>query len=92
MALPETWPGNGERESTSSYATAITAHATNPIDSNSARPRALYVGTTGNVAVKFTGSSTTVVFVAVPAGTVLPIRPTHLVSVTTTASDIVALW
>ena len=92
MALPETWPGNGDRESTSSRATALTPHATDPIDSNSARPRALYVGTTGNVAVKFLGSSTTVVFTAVPAGAILPIRPTHLVATTTTASDIVALW
>lgn len=92
MAAPETWPGIGDRDSTSSRCTTITPHAADPIDAGGSRPRALYVGTTGDVAVKFLGDSTEVVFVAVPAGTLLPIRPTHLVATTTTAGDIVALW
>lgn len=92
MALPETWPGIGDRESTSSYATAISGHASNPIDANGARPRALWVGTGGDVSVKFQGSATAVMFSNVPDGSLLPIRPTHLVSPATTASGIVALW
>jgi hypothetical protein len=92
MAAPEQWPGVGDRDSTASYATALTAHAANPIDAAGARPRALWVGTGGDVAVKFAGSATEVVLANVPDGTLLPIRPTHLVSVTTTAADIVALW
>jgi hypothetical protein len=91
MAAPEQWPGVGDVNSTASYATALTPHASDPIEANGGRPRALYVGSTGDVAVKFSGG-TTVVFANVPDGTLLPIRPSHLVATTTTASDIVALW
>jgi hypothetical protein len=53
--------------------------------------RALYVGTTGNIKVTMQDSGT-VLFTAVPAGAVLPIRVTRVWSTTTTASTIIALW
>ena len=51
---------------------------------------ALYVGTAGNVAITWvTGGNNT--FVAVPAGTVLPVRASKVLSTGTTAINIVAL-
>lgn len=52
--------------------------------------RAIYVGTAGNLAVK-AGTQTTVTFVGVPAGTLLPISPDYVMAATT-AADIVALY
>ena len=54
-------------------------------------PRAIYVGTTGNVAA-VDSDGTAVTFVGVPAGAFLPIRPTRINNTNTTASDIVALY
>lgn len=54
--------------------------------------RALYVGGYGDVAVTMMGDGGTVTFTAVPAGTVLPIRVTQLLSTGTTATSVVALW
>ena len=53
--------------------------------------RALYVGGAGNVNVT-TVDGNTVAFNSVPAGTFLPVRVTHVLSTSTTATDIVALW
>jgi hypothetical protein len=52
--------------------------------------RALYVGTTGDVTVD-TPNQTDIVFVGVPAGTILPLAVLR-VKAATTASDIVALY
>lgn len=54
--------------------------------------RGLYIGGTGDVAVKCAGSSTAVTFVGVPAGTILPVRATQVMSTNTTATNIVALY
>lgn len=53
--------------------------------------RALYVGTSGDVEVTMKGGGD-VVFNSVPAGFVLPVVVTHVLSGSTTASNIVALW
>ena len=52
----------------------------------------LYVGETGNVAVILAGGDTSVIFVAVPAGTILPIQCKRVKSTGTTATSIVALF
>lgn len=54
--------------------------------------RGLYIGVGGDVAVRcVNSSSTTVTFVGVPAGTILPIRVTRVMAATT-ATSIVAIY
>ena len=53
--------------------------------------RALYVGGAGDLSVVMAGKENTVVFVGVPAGSLLPIRVSQ-VKAATSATDIVALY
>lgn len=69
-------------------AAAVTASDTTVL----AGVRSLYVGGGGNVAVRFPGNSTAVVFTAVPAGAILPIQAERVMSTNTTATAIVALY
>lgn len=72
---------------------ATRAFAVTPDDGNdlSFVTRALYVGTTGNVAVVTAGDDT-VTFSSVPAGAVLPVRAKRIRSTGTTAGNIVGMW
>ena len=66
------------------------ALAVTPSDSTVlANVRGLYVGGTGDVAVTMLGGAA-VTFATVPAGTVLPIRVSHVMAATT-ATNIVAI-
>lgn len=76
-------------ESPAEHAFAITKHDTNLLTSNT---RALYVGGAGDVTVDMVGGETSVLFSAVPAGTVLPIRATRVKSMGTTATSVVGLY
>lgn len=51
--------------------------------------RAIYVGTTGDVSIETYGG--TIVFVGVPAGTILPVVCTRVNATGTTADDLVGL-
>lgn len=73
-----TIPGHGAVAVTTSDATVI------PMT------RALYVGTTGNVAVRM-GDGMTITFSTVPVG-ILPIQVDMVLSTGTTASNIIALY
>lgn len=78
-------------------APATGAAAVTPSDSAdlAARPRAIYVGTGGDLAVTMldaTGAAANVVLPDVPDGALLPIRPTRVLAAGTTASGLVALW
>ena len=53
--------------------------------------RLIYVGTTGDVAVTMVDGST-VVFVACPAGMLLPIVATQVLSTGTSASNLVGIY
>ena len=53
--------------------------------------RALYVGGGGNINVVMAEDDNTVLFTAVPQGTILPIQVTQVLSTSTTATLIVAL-
>jgi hypothetical protein len=52
-------------------------------------PRALYVGTGGNIAVKLRGDGDTILHKNVPGGSILPVCVTHVMATNTTATDIV---
>ncbi|AYD02207.1 hypothetical protein [Neorhizobium sp. NCHU2750] len=67
---------------------AVTPHASNDLGFVS---RAIYVGGAGDIAAVDV-SGNVVVFKAVPAGTLLPIRVARINAVNTTATNLVALW
>lgn len=67
---------------------AITPHASNDLGFVS---RAVYVGGAGDIAAVDVDNNP-VVFKAVPAGTLLPIRVRRINAVNTTATSLVALW
>ncbi len=53
--------------------------------------RAIYVGVTGNVSVLML-SGQVLTFIAVPAGTILPVSGSRVNSALTTAASMIALW
>jgi hypothetical protein len=70
------------------HAAAITPHDTNEL---TAVTRGIYVGGAGNVAVITIGGET-VVFIAPPVGTVIPVQAKIVKSTSTTATSLIALW
>lgn len=54
--------------------------------------RALWIGATGNVAVRMATDGVTATFVGVPTGTILPVQCDRVLSTGTTATSIVAMW
>jgi hypothetical protein len=54
-------------------------------------PRAIWVGGAGDLQVVGTTGASPIVLKAVPAGTLLPISPTQVMSTLTTATSIVGL-
>jgi hypothetical protein len=54
--------------------------------------RALYVGAAGNITVDMADGGSSVLFVAVQGGTLLPIQVTRIYATGTTATSIVALY
>jgi hypothetical protein len=82
----------------SSHAPSLASPATNGVavtasDSTdlAQTSRAIYVGGAGNVAAVMLGG-TVLTFVAVPAGTILPIRATRINSTNTTATSMLSLY
>jgi hypothetical protein len=80
-----------------SYGNGLDTPATNwfaitPADGTdlAAKPRAIYVGGAGNLAIS--NGIQTATLVAVPAGSLLPIRPDRVLSTGTTATNIVGLY
>lgn len=69
---------------------AVGAYAVTPHDTNVQNARALYIGTSGDVAVVTRGRSTSVIFQNCPVG-ILPVQVTKVLSTGTTASDILGL-
>ena len=71
---------------------AYDASSVTPADDGALRPtRALYIGTAGDMKVDMALGST-VTFVGLIGGTILPIPVTRVYSTDTTASNIVALY
>lgn len=61
-------------------------------DSTIVNCRAVYVGTSGNIALVLVEDSSAVTFKNVASGTLLPFACNKIMSTNTTASDIVALF
>jgi hypothetical protein len=63
---------------------ATTAAAVTPSDSTALTSRAVWVGGAGDLSVRLSGApSTTVVFTAVPAGSLLPVSVVRIMAATT---------
>lgn len=60
-------------------------------DAGQVVPKGLYIGSAGNVRVRPVDDTTTVDFLNVPAGTILPVRARRVLATGTTATNIVAL-
>ena len=71
-------------------ASAIRSAAVTPSDSTALSFRALWIGTTGNVAIKHNPSDSAVTYSNVPVG-ILPVSGGIVMSTNTTASNIVAM-
>lgn len=80
---------NQPESATTAYASGETGGAVAPSDSTVLDFNALYVGVVGDIVVTVGGVDLT--FVAVPAGTILPVRGTKVKATGTTASSIVWL-
>lgn len=75
-------------------ATAVDAQAVTPSDSatlTNGACLALYIGVAGNVAL-VTSQGTTVTFVGLNAGSILPVRTNKVLATGTTATSILALY
>lgn len=70
-------------------AIAVTPHDTNPLTDI---PKALYVGTTGNITLRGVDGGGDTLWKNVPAGALLPIRAQYVRATGTTAADILALY
>ncbi|HZV17992.1 MAG TPA: hypothetical protein VFF84_04795 [Sphingobium sp.] len=67
---------------------AITPHATNEIDP---LPKAIYVGTGGDITLRAADGQADVVFKNVAAGQIIDVRVRYIRAAGTTAADIVGL-
>ena len=76
-------------ESPAFSAFAVTPHDTNDLAYTT---RGLYVGVSGDVKVDMAGSGTAVVFTALAAGVVHPLRVTRVYDTDTDATNIVAVY
>lgn len=69
-------------------AAAITPHDTNAL---AAVTNGIYVGGTGAITLRPVNSPADVVFTAIPVGSILPIRASHVRATGTTATNLVGL-
>jgi type 1 fimbria pilin len=73
----------------STRALAVTPHDSNPLTDI---PKALYVGTAGNITMRGVNGTTDALWKNVPAGAVLPFRAQYVRATGTTAADMLALY
>lgn len=89
-------PATDQFSSTSEtlVAPADNAVAVSPSDSTDLTyvSRAVYVGGAGNMVVTMAGGGSNVTFTGIQAGSILPIRVSRVLSTSTTATSIVAIY
>jgi len=78
--------------SDSSHIPAKFAEPVVPDTDFSSPSRGIYVSGAGDISAVMYGDGATVIFVAVPAGSILPIRCTQITIADTTATDMIVLW
>jgi len=83
---------SGVMDSVSSPATRGVAVAAHDVDALADIPKALFVGTAGDVVARGVGGGADVTFRNVAAGSILPFRAQYVRATGTTAQDIVALY
>lgn len=89
MAVDYKKAGHADLDAPAERAFAVTPHDTNELANVT---RALYVGTTGNIAGRLVGDTADVTFSSVPAGALLPFRFQYIRSTSTTASNMVGVF
>lgn len=55
-------------------------------------PKALFVGSGGDIRLRCTDDDAPVLFRNIPSGSILPVRPAHILSDGTSATDLVGLF
>lgn len=70
-------------------AVAVTPHDSNPLTDS---PKALYVGTGGNITMRGVNGTADTLWKNIPAGTVLPFRARYVRATGTSAADLLALY
>jgi hypothetical protein len=76
-------------ESSARRVEAITPHDVNEVSTFIGR--GIYVGVGGNIALRPIGNDADVTFVAVPAGSIVPVQPRFVRATGTTASSLLLL-
>ena len=79
-----------ELDSPARNSAVVTPHASNEV--NTVEPRGLYVGGAGNITMRLVGDIADVVWTAVPAGTLLPVRVQYIRATGTTATNMVVVY
>lgn len=82
-------PGTQTPDSTSDFFVAVTPN--DSADLTNGECRALYIGGAGNIVIR-NKDATSITFTAVTAGSILPCRTSRVLSTSTTATSIVALY
>lgn len=83
--MPSGFSGRGSNPASDGFAIS-----TNNSTDFTVQPRGIYVGGAGDVAVILGGSTLT--FVGVVAGSILPISPTRVMATGTSATDLIGLY
>lgn len=86
---------SGFSDSVSNPATRAAVVTPSDTDNLADIPKAIYVGTGGNIAmigVNASGAATGITWKNVPSGALIPFRPRRILANGTTAADILALY
>ena len=87
--MPDAYPGADALTAPATRALAVTPHDTNPLTDI---PKAIYVGTGGDIAMRGSGGAADQIWRNVPAGALLPYRAQYIRAAGTTAADLLALY